>query len=104
MRHLWSPDLESLALDNAHKREFDSDTDTWGVSDPAGGLLAAFAKRGRGRSRPVTCSDNNSPAVTGGRMRRPYASDTRRGKHPATQAVASLELRELWLQVFADLM
>jgi hypothetical protein len=47
------------------------DADNRGVSDPAVGLGAAFALHERGRSRPVSCHQQDRLVWTGGTRRRP---------------------------------
>src|SRR5438093_10511218 len=54
----------------------DMDTDTRGVSDPADGRGAGYARRGRGRSRLVSAATPAAGRSAGGTERRP--SPTRR--------------------------
>jgi hypothetical protein len=49
----------------AHSPQHVTDTDMRGVSDPAVGLGAADAVRGRGRSRPILGCDIRAGALTG---------------------------------------
>ena len=61
--------LELALLDTALQHI--AGTDMWGVSDPAGGLGAAVARRRRGRSRPILTSTLVLGRSPGGTIRRP---------------------------------
>ena len=52
----------------------DMDTDTRGVSDPADGRGAGYARRGRGRSRPFLTATRALGRSLGGTKRRPTAA------------------------------
>lgn len=59
--------VDPAALSGARARatQHIADTDTWGVSDPADGLGAAFARRRAGSLTPHLCSDSCAGALTG---------------------------------------